>query len=69
MTGALMIEIILSTTLVLLFASNFFLWVEVKAMKNSTHQITQIRATPGEFEELTAKQRDELTKELFDNLT
>lgn len=63
-----MIElIVLYFLIVLLFASNFFLWVELKAMQRSTHQVQYVNLPNQEFEKMTTELKQTLTKDIFEN--
>lgn len=64
----MLLEIALLLVNLALFITVTMLWVEVKAMKNSTHQISYINPTTGEFEALNDATKEKLTKEPFDNV-
>lgn len=54
--------------IILLFASNFFLWVELKAMQKSTHQVQFINAK-GDFEQVSKELQEKLSPEnLYENI-
>lgn len=53
---------------VLNIALTVSLFIEVKALKNSTHQVTYYNPETQKFEELTDALKDNLTKDPFDNV-
>lgn len=60
--------------LILLLASNVGLfiavnklWIELKAMQKSTHQVTYVNGG-ADYEKLTEELKDKLTKPDFDNV-
>ena len=54
--------------IILLFASNFIVWVELRAMQKSTHQVQFINTPKGEFEKFNKELEDKLSKELYENI-
>ena len=76
MSSELTLDVIQWALLIGLVASNFRLWVEVRAMQQSTHQVTYVnpfadKKKPQEFETLSEQMNDELKKaqdEFFGNI-
>jgi len=55
--------------ILLLIASNFFIWIEVKAGQKSTHRFTYVDPLKGRKpEDLDEKTIDELMEDPFDNI-
>jgi len=57
--------------IILLCTAIVKLWIEIRAMQNSTHQITYLDPLSKknqEFEKLTDEQKEKLTSKLFDNI-
>ncbi|MBR9701042.1 hypothetical protein GOV11_04210 [Candidatus Woesearchaeota archaeon] len=57
--------------IILLCTAIVKLWIELKAMQASTHQITYLNPmdkSKDEFQKLTKKQEKDLTSRLFDNI-
>lgn len=44
------------------------LFIDLKALKNSTHQVTYLNPDKQEFEKMTEETLKELTKDPFDNV-
>ena len=63
------IETLHWTLTAVLTASNFFLWVELKAMQKSTHQVQFVNAK-GDFEQVTKELQEKFSPEhLYENLS
>jgi hypothetical protein len=54
--------------LIILSVSQFFLWVEVKAMGKSTHQVQYMNIPTQDFQKMTEELKEKLNKPYFDNV-
>jgi hypothetical protein len=45
------------------------LWVELKAMQKSTHQVQYVNMSSQEFQAFNKDLEEKMTKDVFDNLT
>lgn len=61
-------DLIYLTVLFTLSISVIKLWIELKAMKGSTHKLSFLNPSKQDFEKLSEKTIDDLTKSLYDNV-
>lgn len=65
----LAILLILGAPQVLLMGVTIFLWIEVKAMQKSTHQISFIDPLKQQFSApMTDAEKEKLSESIFDNI-
>ncbi len=60
--------IILTIDVVILTVSNVKLWIELKAMKASTHQITYLDPLQQHFQKPSDAESDDMTNADFNNI-
>lgn len=64
----LAVLLVLGAPQVVLFVMTIFLWIEVRAMQKSTHQISFLNPLNQQFSAQSKEEAEKANSELFDNI-